>query len=356
MEASPRICRALSGLTLVAGGAVAGLAALTPAVDAIDHAIGAYRVPFGATGLALAVGGLLAIRRARLQLALMGLAWGLLISVAACSWLRISLSQPIYQAIGQVAEREDVTRMVREDPRYGYRPRPNMTVTHEDLDFVITYRTGPEGRRLMPKPSRSAGRLVAVGGSFTFGEGVADDETYAYHLARGLPGYTVENRGVSGWGPVQVYLTVEDLLREPTPPKLILYGFISHHVIRIDEFFGRWKDSPADPLRQWYERLPKTAGWKADFLIRILQRIQQMCRRRGVEFVVLLLAADTHHFPQATSRVRQALTGLDIPHIDGLSIGRPRDYHRFNQHPKPGWHRQVAELLLGSKTLRSRLR
>ena len=109
-------------------------------------------------------------------------------------------------------------------------------------------------------------------------------------------------------------------------------------------------------MRQWYERLPKTAGWKADFLIRILQRIQQMCRRRGVEFVVLLLAADTHHFPQATSRVRQALTGLDIPHIDGLSIGRPRDNHRFNQHPKPGWHRQVAELLLGSKTLRSRLR
>jgi hypothetical protein len=68
-------------------------------------------------------------------------------------------------------------------------------------------------------------RLVVLGDSFTFGEGVSDDETYSHHLERLLPGTEVLNLGVHGYGHDQMLL----FLREEGlkyRPDVVLLGFL----------------------------------------------------------------------------------------------------------------------------------
>jgi hypothetical protein len=74
---------------------------------------------------------------------------------------------------------------------------------------------------------RSAGapRIVVLGDSFTFGEEVSDDETYAAQLEQMLPGAEVLNLGVHGYGHDQmlVYLQEEGVRYRPD---VVLLGFL----------------------------------------------------------------------------------------------------------------------------------
>ncbi len=68
-------------------------------------------------------------------------------------------------------------------------------------------------------------RIVVLGDSFTFGEEVSDDETYAAQLARLLPDVEVLNLGVHGYGHDQMllYLREEGVKYRPD---LVLLGFL----------------------------------------------------------------------------------------------------------------------------------
>lgn len=66
----------------------------------------------------------------------------------------------------------------------------------------VTYTTGPDHFRVVPTTANRAEACVLLfGASFTFGNGVQDEETYAAQLVR-LSGGRVHahNFGVSGWG------------------------------------------------------------------------------------------------------------------------------------------------------------
>ena len=69
-------------------------------------------------------------------------------------------------------------------------------------------------------------RIVVLGDSFTFGEGVDDEETYSAQLAEILPGTEVINLGVHGYGHDQmlVYLREEGLRYRPD---VVLLGFLT---------------------------------------------------------------------------------------------------------------------------------
>lgn len=68
-------------------------------------------------------------------------------------------------------------------------------------------------------------RIVVLGDSFTFGEEVGDDETYAHHLQTLLPGSEVLNLGIHGYGHDQMllYLKEEGLRYHPD---IVLLGFM----------------------------------------------------------------------------------------------------------------------------------
>lgn len=75
-------------------------------------------------------------------------------------------------------------------------------------------------------------KLIMVGGSYTHGSAIADDETFSWKLQRKLPGLEVLNYGVGGYGTLQSLMKLQQIL--PTIPqrKLVVYGLITHHLIR----------------------------------------------------------------------------------------------------------------------------
>lgn len=86
---------------------------------------------------------------------------------------------------------------------------------------------GVRGARDLPLarvPERR--RIVVLGDSYTFGEEVSDDETYAARLEALLPGTDVLNLGVHGYGHDQMLLYLrEDGIRYQ--PDLVLLGFVA---------------------------------------------------------------------------------------------------------------------------------
>ncbi|HXM20924.1 MAG TPA: GDSL-type esterase/lipase family protein [Terriglobales bacterium] len=74
-------------------------------------------------------------------------------------------------------------------------------------------------------------RIVVLGDSFTFGEEVSDDETYAHYLEAALPSTEVLNLGVQGYGHDQMllYLKEEGVKYRPD---IVIVGFASLDIYR----------------------------------------------------------------------------------------------------------------------------
>ncbi len=85
---------------------------------------------------------------------------------------------------------------------------------------------GVRGRRehAQPKP-RGVVRLLVLGDSFTFGDEVSDDETYAADLERMLPDAEVVNLGVHGYGHDQMLLYLREVGAR-YQPDVVLLGFV----------------------------------------------------------------------------------------------------------------------------------
>ncbi|GEP56739.1 SGNH/GDSL hydrolase family protein [Reyranella soli] len=92
----------------------------------------------------------------------------------------------------------------------GYIPRANTRMTRSEVERLtfahdVIYTTGPDHFRVTPGAATSPDRCVLVfGDSFSFGDGVADDETFAAQIVRQSQGRVAAyNFAVSGWGPQQ---------------------------------------------------------------------------------------------------------------------------------------------------------
>ena len=81
-------------------------------------------------------------------------------------------------------------------------------------------------------------RIALVGDSFTFGDDVRYEETWAHHLDQSLPsGCRVLNFGVTGYGIDQMYLRyVKDVVE--WRPDVVILGFIDHDLVRSMSLYG----------------------------------------------------------------------------------------------------------------------
>ena len=78
----------------------------------------------------------------------------------------------------------------------------------------------------------SGGRIALVGDSFTFGEEVRYEETWAYFLSQYLEGeHQVLNYGIPGYGLDQAYLRYLRDVR-PLHADIVVLGVISHDIER----------------------------------------------------------------------------------------------------------------------------
>lgn len=91
----------------------------------------------------------------------------------------------------------------------GFMALPNKHVTavrklDQRVIFDASYTTGPDGFRVVPKAENAQRCVLLFGDSFTFGEGVNDDETTAAQIVAKSKGQVeVKNLGIGGWGPHQ---------------------------------------------------------------------------------------------------------------------------------------------------------
>jgi hypothetical protein len=98
-----------------------------------------------------------------------------------------------------------------EDPILGYKPVPNNHVTVTKIlgtsqVYRATYTIDQFGRRCLPLDNNTmanSGYICLFGCSFTFGEGVEDDETLSYFLAK-QTSTRIYNYGFCGYGPQQM--------------------------------------------------------------------------------------------------------------------------------------------------------
>lgn len=130
------------------------------------------------------------------------------------------------------------------DELLGYKPIPNnqtrvIKENREDgrIIFDAVYSTDAYGRRTTPLQNleNRTNFIIFLGGSFTFGLGVNDNETLPFYTAQFASKYTPYNYGVNGHGPQQMLakLQSDELLAEiPEEQGILIYTFIDHHINR----------------------------------------------------------------------------------------------------------------------------
>lgn len=214
----------------------------------------------------------------------------------------------------------------------GYGPQPAMVATSKrmidgDLIYDTAYTIDAQGRRTTPRPSSASGAVLIFGGSFTFGEGVQDEESMPYRLGVNTGSeLTVYNYGFHGYGPHQMLAALERGMVESgvnEPVTDVIYQTIPDHVYRavgrafwdrsgpryvMDEeggvhYAGRFDDGKGllekalDQLlqkSQVYQRLfglqKRISAQDIDLYVGIIDRARQVLLQQypGVNFSVVL--------------------------------------------------------------------
>jgi hypothetical protein len=119
----------------------------------------------------------------------------------------------------------------RGDPALGYSLNPNRSVRagiHDSIGVIydVTYRVDSHGLRVTPASGTSGPAVGFFGCSWTYGEGVEDDETLPNQFARATGGrYRVFNFALHGYGPHQMLRAIEtrrhDSLLGPKPAAFV---------------------------------------------------------------------------------------------------------------------------------------
>ena len=91
----------------------------------------------------------------------------------------------------------------------------------------------PDGRRRSaPGPVAASSQCLIVGGSYSQGWAVSDEETYAWKLQELRPDVQILNYGTGGYGTHQSLLLLERELPALPSAKVVVYGFMYHHEVR----------------------------------------------------------------------------------------------------------------------------
>lgn len=119
----------------------------------------------------------------------------------------------------------------------GWENKPNMKQTSRGEEPVPGQENVDHlGRRYNGKDVQEpAKRLLFLGCSYTFGQEVADEETYVYKTSRQFPQWQFDNYAVPGYAAHQCRFLLEKILSKPNCPRYdyVFYAFMNDHPHRI---------------------------------------------------------------------------------------------------------------------------
>ena len=93
------------------------------------------------------------------------------------------------------------------------------------------------------KPEQKNGNkksIVLFGCSYTYGDGLSEEETFSHQLYKSTKGYDVYNYGISGGGVQHMSYFIKDIkiLEEvKNPPEYVFYTYIPSHIDRVRYYY-----------------------------------------------------------------------------------------------------------------------
>ena len=301
-----------------------------------------------------------------------------------------------------------VGRKIGDTPTYtsGYRMRDDTLgpvpvkgiitrskLTHKNtLVYDVVYSIGSNGLRISPpcKGPRPKGGVLFFGCSFTFGEGLNDDEPMPYRVGiLAQDNFCTYNFGFHGYGPHQMLAALERGLVEEVvqcKPTHVIYQAIPDHVARASGLYSWGRSGPryilsADGSVKRYGHFDDEDVAPTPFVAEIRSQLNKSylvewlaARRRplnkedirrfvgivtqakrlveqkfpGCQFHVLLWNSDTERdtFAEILERFRDA--GLQIHLIQDILPGYPLNRSQFeisayDDHPNARANEIIAE-------------
>ena len=244
--------------------------------------------------------------------------------VVAAPWLRDQLAPaPIYV---QEPGHEVTGHRYLFDENLGWRNIPDWSATTYGHKLTINS-LGMRDREYERKKPTGKKRILVLGGSFTWGYGVADGENYTDVLETLLDrgngdSYEVLNTGVSGWGTDQEYLFLKNEGFDFEPDLVVAAFNLTEHPVycRQSENFGLSKPMFLDtdltlgnvPVPKPNQQTTKLTcqALEEELAISILRRMAAECEDHGCPLVVMKFGAFYFRHDPTTSRVQKLLQSL----------------------------------------------
>lgn len=320
-----------------------------------------------------------------------------LLFVALAALLSLVLSAAAGELFLRLTGRGPLVFQGGEDFKPHYRPHPRLGWVHVPGRFQVggapaTFLEDGSRASAAARPDPLGRVLVLVGGSFTEGYGVSDEDTFAWRLQERLPDTTVLNFGTGGHGTLQSLVTMEEqlprLAREGAAVSAVVYGYIQDHALRNIAHW-RWRHTlnaqsrgtDGEPVRIPYARLdeggrlvrepprawPAIAwstrsalayfavgqwvrvdsrtreGQSGAILGRLLGAMHETARRNATHLMVAVLWARDANARFVVGNLRRdgvAAADCRIPGYDG-----PRYHDPVTAHPTPMAHAEFASCI-----------
>ncbi len=199
----------------------------------------------------------------RIVLIFLGLGIGLLLMEAGLRLFGDLLPEGLRYRAGLARFNAQMDGIYVPDPYLWHKSVPGIdrTITgHPDFDFhVTTNALGYDGIGFRDDGVNGASPIVAVGDSFTWGDGVDNDKTWVEQL-EAESGHDVVNLGMSGYSSLQV-LRLLQKYGFPLKPGLILWEFFPNDFYDSGHFAwreetGRLTEQAPEP-KLWAEALDR---------------------------------------------------------------------------------------------------
>jgi hypothetical protein len=261
-------------------------------------------------------------------------------------------------------------------PPYGYRLWPSRTTTYQypkDHPRLLTVRSNKdgfrEGRELDSPDGRR--RVLVLGDSMVFGEGVEEEERFTERLEAEDPSWRVDNLGMTGFGPDLMLRAFEEVGLAVKPQVVILtmytddmrrvrpeYAGAGFESARFELRSGRLVSVPYPHFQGWSRSAIVSAIREVDWRLSdaelnlnaaILDRFREHASVASFKPVLLFLpgTSDTPKDKERRAWLRAYAERTEVTFLDLTEpiLARPKSETLFipdNWHLNPSGHRVVA--------------